>query len=88
MKIEFLMNVKKNWHEHTNVKNSFKIMFIFLIQMVMMSMLFATQFVEPLFKPEREREDHPFMLLAIKVLCSVMLHLSLQPQVNFSLERM
>ena len=88
MKIEYMINIKKNWHQETNVKNSFKVMFIFIIQMFMMILLFHTEFLEPLQKRDNEKEDHPFMLLAIKVLCSIMLHLSLQPQVNFSLERM
>ena len=64
-------------------------MFIFLIQMFMMILLFYTQFLEPLLnRHDEEKEEHPFMLLAIKVLCSIMLHLSLQPQVNYSLDRM
>ena len=77
VKIEYMINIKKNWHQETNVKNSFKVMFIFFIQMFMMCLLYYTSFVEPLIKNVREKEEHPFMLLAIKVLCSVMLHLSL-----------
>ena len=54
----------------------------------MMTIMLYTQFVGPLVgHAPQELQDYPFMMLIIRILCALMLHLTLQPQVTIALDR-
>jgi hypothetical protein len=73
-----MKNIQKKWQSAQNVRNFFKVLLIFLIQVTMMSIMLYTQFLGPIFNNEpQDIQDYPFLMLTIRILCAIMLHLTL-----------
>ena len=73
-----MKNIQKKWQSAQNVRNFFKVLLIFFIQVTMMTIMLYTQFIAPILnRDEQEIQDYPFLMLTIRILSALMLHLTL-----------
>jgi magnesium-transporting ATPase (P-type) len=77
-KLDIMRKIQKKWQSAQNVRNFFKVLLIFFIQITMMSIMLYTQFLGPLINNDpQEEQTYPFLMLTIRILCALMLHLTL-----------
>lgn len=89
-KKEFLLKMKKKWREERNLKNFYKIEMIFGFQMTLQISLLYAIVLAPVFSgtDAQTETDFPYPILILKYICSIILHMTMQPRVLDAIERL
>lgn len=89
-KKEFLLNMKRKWRDERNMKNFYKIELIFGFQTILYCCLLYAIVLGPLFSEEdaQTETEFPFVIFLIKYICSIVLHMTMQPKIGSAIERL
>lgn len=82
-----MVDLKKIFREKRNVRNYFRCLLVFTIQVILLYCMLWAINLGPILDPTEEvdiegnSESYPYLLLITKFTCSMVLHITMQPKI-------
>ena len=84
------LDVKRKFREKRNVRNFFKLIQIFCLQLILLFSLLYSFFISRLLETEdilREEDEYPYLTFISKWACAILVHINMQPKLAEALQR-